>query len=110
VTSKLLELRGADQTFGRQLHRLFQTAGLLDVNAEGHLAVCPGDSPGARLYQANIEQTRDQLVGAGLVTRDESERCSALLNDPDIVLYMPVLMAARGRLPEGAGSPGTAPR
>jgi SAM-dependent methyltransferase len=105
----LLESRGAHSSYGRQLPRLMHAAGLVDVHAEGHLAVCFGGSPGARLMQANIEQTREQLVGTGLVTRDDTERFTAIMDQPGVILNFSMLMASRGRLPEGAGSPVPAP-
>jgi hypothetical protein len=44
--------------------------------------ICSGGSPGCRLQRANIEQTRDQLAGAGLLTDQEIERFYRLIDDP----------------------------
>ena len=53
--------------------RLLRTAGLTDVRAEGHVAIGSASSPVADLYRANIEQTRDELIDAGLLTGRQTQ-------------------------------------
>ncbi|GAA4999725.1 methyltransferase domain-containing protein [Actinopolymorpha pittospori] len=96
---RLLELRGVDQSYGRALPRLFAEAGLVQIEAVGRVTFARGGSPGARLYRANIEQTRDQLVEAGLATAEEIERYCDRLADPEAMFTLPVLVAVRGRRP-----------
>jgi SAM-dependent methyltransferase len=95
----LLATRGVEVAYGRTLPGAFEDAGLVDVHADGYVAIAPGGTPGAQLYQANIEQTRDQLIHAGLATKDETERYCELLADPRRRLTMPVLISARARRP-----------
>src|SRR3954454_15168503 len=95
----LLASRGVDTAYGRTLPQALDDADLTDVHADGHVAVARGGTPGARLYQANIEQTRDQLISTGLATQDETERCCELLATPRLRLTLPVLISARARQP-----------
>lgn len=63
------------------------------------MAVHPGGSAGARLFQANFAQIRDAALAAGLITSAELDRMLALLDDPDFAISTPVLCTAWGRRP-----------
>jgi SAM-dependent methyltransferase len=96
---ELLVSHGGDPGYGHQLTWLLDEAGLTDVHVKGDLTVSRGGTPGAVLQQANVTQTRDQLIATGLVTRKEIERFCALLDEPHTTLMQPLLFAARGRRP-----------
>jgi SAM-dependent methyltransferase len=99
----LLVSRGADPCYGRKLPALLDDAGLAEVQADGHLAIARGGSAGARLQQANVDQTRDQLAASCLVTGDEITRFHDLLDDPSTAFMKPVLISARGQQPRQQG-------
>jgi SAM-dependent methyltransferase len=95
----LLTAAGSDVRYGRRLHRLFEAAGLVDVRADGYLAVAAGGSPGSRLMLANVRQMRSRLVEAFGLTDLELTRYEAALEDPAFSWLMPVLFTASGRRP-----------
>ncbi|HLF40156.1 MAG TPA: hypothetical protein VI854_01650 [Acidimicrobiia bacterium] len=97
---RLLSATGFEPGVGRRLPGLLEAAGLVDVEADGHLFVVPGGSPLAVWYRQSIEALRARIVGAGFVTEREVERAVALLDDPGFSLMTPVLVSARGRRPE----------
>jgi SAM-dependent methyltransferase len=94
-----LEAGGVDGAYGRRLPRLLREAGLVDVEAEGRLAMGPGGSPVADLMLANLDQVGGALVGCGLLTADEVERFASLLSDPSFFLNVHLMVSARGRRP-----------
>jgi ubiquinone/menaquinone biosynthesis C-methylase UbiE len=96
---RLLESRGADPEWGRQLPAALRAVGLRDVGAEGHFALAPGGSASARLYRANIEQVRGEAVRAGLIADAEIDELLAGLGDPDRVASTRVMISAWGRRP-----------
>jgi predicted O-methyltransferase YrrM len=97
--SALLTARGADTTYSRHLPHLLRQAGLSDVRADGHVAIGIGGSPIADLNRANIQQTRDQLVEAGLVTGGQIDQFLRRITDPQVTLIMPNMISATGRRP-----------
>lgn len=86
-----------DVRYGRRLHRVFQEAGLVDVWADGHLAVVYGSSPGSLTMLANIRQVRPRLLEGSGMTDLDLERYETTLQDPTFSLLMPVLFTACGR-------------
>ena len=96
----LLESRGADLAYGRRLYGVLSAAGLVDVVAEGYLAIAPGGSPGAGQRLRRYEQVGGALVAAGGITADELERTCELLRHPACPVLSPgILVSARGRRP-----------
>lgn len=93
----LLAARGAGYGWGRSLHRRLVGLGLADVGMEGHLAVRPGGSAGARLDAANFAQVGEAATGAGLLTAEELDRMLALLDDPAQTFSSPTMFTAWGR-------------
>lgn len=89
--------RGANVSFGRSLFPLLRTLGLVDVSAEGYVAMFQGGSAGARLIKANFMQTRDVLVAGGRVTDQEFEADLARLDDPDVIWPSSVMWTVKGR-------------
>jgi len=91
--------RGVDQQFGRNLFGVLQRHGLEAVGAEGRALVSNGGSAWTRVREANIQQSRDELVSSGALTHDEIDEILTILADPSIVLMTPLLMTAWGRTP-----------
>jgi hypothetical protein len=96
--SELLDRRGANTTtYPRTLPWRMQRAGLSQVGAEGRLVFATGTSPGAAVQHANLLQTGDQAVDAGLITADDLTTFMRLLDDPAFTSTMPLLISAWGR-------------
>lgn len=96
--SELLDRRGADiTTYPRTLPWRMQRAGLSQTGAEGRLVFATGTSPGATVQRANLLQTGDQAVDAGLITAGDLTTFLHLLDDPGFTFAMPILISAWGR-------------
>lgn len=89
--------RGANVSFGRSLFPLLQGLGLVDVSAEGYVAVFQGGSAGSRLMKANFMQTRDALIAGGRVTEEEFQADLTRLDDPGVIWPSSVMWTVRGR-------------
>ena len=95
----LITAAGSDVQYGRRLPRVFEAAGLVDVRADGYMAVAAGGSPGSRTQLANVRQVRPRLVEGFGLTDLELNRYEAALEDPGFSWLMPVLFTACGRRP-----------
>jgi len=93
--------RGVAPGWGRGLYQAFRALGLGEAGMDGQMAVHPGGSAGARLFQANFTQIRDAATAAGLITAAELDRMLVLLDDPDFAISTPMMCAAWGRRPGG---------
>jgi hypothetical protein len=95
---ELLGRRGANTTsYPRTLPWRMQRAGLSEIGAEGRLVFATGSSPGAAVFRANLQQTGDQAVDAGLITTDDLTTSLRVLDDPSFTFAMPLLISAWGR-------------
>jgi SAM-dependent methyltransferase len=95
---ELLGRRGANTTtYPRTLPWRMQRAGLTEMGAEGRLVFAAGASPGAAVFRANLQQTGDQAVDAGLITADDLTTSLRVLDDPGFTFAMPLLISAWGR-------------
>ncbi|HEX3140580.1 MAG TPA: methyltransferase domain-containing protein, partial [Rhizobacter sp.] len=79
---RVMASRGTDTRYGRNLAARMRAMGLVDIRAEGRMAMWQGGSPGARLFRANFEQLRDELLRTGLLTQTELVDDLARLDDP----------------------------
>ena len=96
--SELLDRRGANiTTYPRTLPWRMQRAGLSQTGAEGRLVFATGASAGAAVQRANLLQTGDQAVDAGLITPDDLGTFLRVLDDPGFAFTMPLLISAWGR-------------
>jgi len=75
---------------------------LVDIRAEGRLAMWQGGSAGARLFRANFEQLREELLRLGLLTQAELDEDLARLDDPGTLFPSPVMWTVCGRSPNGS--------
>jgi hypothetical protein len=98
--TELLSRRGANTTtYPRTLPWRMQRAGLVQTGAEGRLVFATGASPGAAVQRANLLQTGDQALDAGLITADDLTTFVRVLDDPAFTFTMPLLISAWGRRP-----------
>jgi len=97
---RLMAARGANTRYGRDLAARMRDYGLVDIRADGRMAMWQGGSPGARLYRANFEQLRGQLLQFDLLTQADLDADLARLDDPRTLLPSPVMWTVRGRRPE----------
>jgi len=96
----MLENRGADMAYGRRLYALLRAEGLVDVAAEGYMAIVPGGSPRAAQRLRRYEQVGGELVATGGITAAELHRACELLRSPACPVLTPgLLVSARGRRP-----------
>jgi 2-polyprenyl-3-methyl-5-hydroxy-6-metoxy-1,4-benzoquinol methylase len=99
------EARGSAADYGRRLYDVVRGQGLVDLGAEGRVAVAQGGSGLAQFWRLTIEQMRGLIVGPAALSEPELERYYALLDNPEVSWLMPTLVAVWGRkpMPEWAG-------
>jgi SAM-dependent methyltransferase len=91
--------RGYDPALGRRLYHEVCTAGLVDVRAEGHLAMDIGGTTATHFWRVTLEQQQDHLLAAGLLTQAELADYRTLLESPAYRWLSPTAMAVWGRRP-----------
>ena len=96
---RVMASRGANTRYGRDLAVRMRAHGLVDIRAEGRLAMWQGGSAGARLFRANFEQLREELLRIGLLTQAELDADLARLDDPLTLFPSPVMWTVCGRRP-----------
>jgi len=95
----IMASRGANTRYGRNLAARMRAHGLVDIHAEGRMTMWQGGSAGARLFRANFEQLREELLRMGLLTQAELDQDLARLDDPDTLFPSPVMWTVCGRRP-----------
>lgn len=96
---ELMKRTGADPGLAARLPHLMDELGLIDQGAAGYF-VPTGTPASAELVRANIDQTADALVEAGLMTAADLDRCRQALARP--ASHYPVslpLVSVWGRRP-----------
>ena len=99
---RVMASRGANTRYGRDLAARVRALGLVDVRADGRMAMWQGGSAGARLFRANFEQLREELLRIGLLTQAELDDDLAQLDDPRTLFPSPVMWTVCGRRPHGS--------
>jgi SAM-dependent methyltransferase len=99
---RVMAARGANTRYGRDLAARMCAHDLVDIRAEGRMAMWQGGSAGARLYRANFEQLRDELLRIGSLTQAELDDDLARLDDPRTLFPSPVMWTVCGRRPDGS--------
>lgn len=102
---RVMAARGANTRYGRDLTARMRALGLVDIRAHGRMAMWQGGSDGARLFRANFEQLREELLRIGLLTQDELDDDLARLDDPRTLFPSPVMWTVCGRRPRGSQWP-----
>jgi hypothetical protein len=91
---------GADLELGTRLVRLFEDAGLVNVYAESRARLLRHEENDfARL---SMDQLREPLIAAGLVTGEELDTFAAAIADPSASTMSLFLVSARGQRPAGS--------
>jgi SAM-dependent methyltransferase len=98
----LMGARGANTRYGRDLAARTRAMGLVDIRAVGRMAMWQGGSAGARLFRANFEQLREELLRVSLLTQAELDDDLARLDDPRTLFPSPVMWTVCGRRPHGS--------
>ena len=99
---RVMASRGANTRYGRDLAARMRAHGLVDIRAHGRMAMWQGGSAGARLFRANFEQLREELLRIGLLTQAELDDDLARLDDPRTLFPSPVMWTVCGRRPHGS--------
>jgi SAM-dependent methyltransferase len=96
---RVMAARGANTRYGRDLAARMRARGLVDIRARGWMAMWQGGSAGARLFRANFEQLREDLLRIGRLTKAEVDDDLARLDDPRSLFPSPVMWSVCGRKP-----------
>ena len=86
-----------DAHYGRRVAGDLAAAGLAEVACEGRVSMWRGGEVGGALWRLTINQIREPMLAAGLVTSADVEHVLALCDDPAFASVSPIVMAARGR-------------
>jgi len=100
VMQRVMASRGANTRYGRDLAARMRAQGLVDIRAHGRMAMWQGGSAGARLFRANFEQLREELLQTGLLTQADLDKDLARLDDPTTLFPSPVMWTVCGRRPD----------
>lgn len=99
---RVMAARGANTRYGRDLAARMRAHGLVDIRAQGRMSMWQGGSAGARLFRANFEQLREELLRIGLLTQAELDDDLTRLDDPRTLFPSPVMWTVCGRRPNGS--------
>jgi SAM-dependent methyltransferase len=94
------EMSGHDRYLGRRLVPFLRAAGLVDVDADGHVFAMHGGQPSAEWYFLGVARAGPALVAAGMFDEDTFATALAQARDPEFVVLSPIAVAAWGRRPE----------
>jgi SAM-dependent methyltransferase len=98
VLTEVMEAHGVLR-YAPQLPARMQAVGLEDIGAEGRVFRLTGNSPGAWVIRAGLEQLRDTVLATGRITEQEYQAALACLDDPSVVFSSPLIWAVWGRRP-----------
>lgn len=90
-------LRSRGYELGRRLYYEIVSARIIDVRAEGFVAMQLGGTPAARFWRITLEQSRSGLVASGRLTSEEVEQYRELLEDPGYRWLSLTMMSVWGR-------------
>lgn len=88
---------GYDLECARHLYHYLSKNGLRDLQAEGTVTIQVGGTPSARFWKISLDQVRDHMLTAGLLTLSELEDYRSLLDSPEYCWFSPIYMVVRGR-------------
>jgi ubiquinone/menaquinone biosynthesis C-methylase UbiE len=98
AVSKYLR-RNQDGHFGRRLHGRFRELGLIDVDAEGRSVMFTKRNGGADLMRVNFEQIGQDVIAAGLITREQIDADLAMIERDEFAIPSPTMWSVSGRRP-----------
>jgi SAM-dependent methyltransferase len=99
----LAEKIGTDLTWATTLPAPLVSAGLADIRLQGSLRPCRGATESADFDRLTLLSMGEDLVGSGLLSRQEVDEALALYEDPAFVDYSAGAVAAWGRRPPRHG-------
>jgi SAM-dependent methyltransferase len=88
-----------DPAYGRRLFGDLEDAGLIDLHAQGRVAMWRGDEAGGKAWRLTLTQLRGPLVESGHVTASEVDRAIELCGDRNFRFMSQLVVAAWGRRP-----------
>jgi len=94
-----LGARGAEPNYGRRLVAEFRKRGLRDMGGEGRVLPIEGGHEWAEFPRLTFERLGPALVASAAITAERYKEALALLDDPDMTLLSPLIMAVWGRRP-----------
>jgi hypothetical protein len=92
---------GAHQRLGLSLAKRLRARGLSQVDTEGRMRLCRGNTASARLARLNFEQLREPMLATGHLTIEQFNADIARLDDEDYEWRSPILWTAWGQRPPG---------
>ena len=93
--------RNQDGYFGRRLYGRFRELGLVDVDAEGRSVMFTKRNGGADLMRVNFEQIGNDVIAAGLITRQQIDVDLATIERDEFAIPSPTMWSVTGRRPPG---------
>jgi SAM-dependent methyltransferase len=90
---------GADPDYGVKLPAALSDAGLVDIGYQARVPIMTSGTPSADFIILTIEQLRERLIAAGLLTTEEAEEALAAAQEPGGIAFAPIMVAAWGRRP-----------
>lgn len=94
----LFRRRGVEGRTGRWLSAMMRERGMTDIHGEGRVFMALERSIYARLHQLTVEQVKEELITAGLLTESEYSAAMAALQR-DFLAPTPILWSVVGRRP-----------
>jgi ubiquinone/menaquinone biosynthesis C-methylase UbiE len=99
------EMNGIDRFVGRKVPRMLREAGLVDVRVNPVLHVYPPRQERRMVLFEFVENVRDRLLSANLISKRELDESTAALKryvqDPRTEIFSAILIQAWGRTSDG---------
>jgi len=95
----VFDAAGAASDYGRRLPLEFQSAGLVDVGAEGRVNVALPGTPAAAWWQMSIAALREPLLRFGKLSEAQLEEAYRALDEDGYCQFYPALITVWGRRP-----------
>ena len=84
---------------GRSLSKLFEEAGLVDVDNSAWTGVSRGGSPRAEFWRRNWQVSGQKMMASGALSREEYELYLAAMTDPTFRFLDALYFRISGRKP-----------
>jgi hypothetical protein len=94
---RLVEDRGVERRYGRQLLGRLRAQGLVAVGAEGRVLMWQAGTAGTSLMRANYLQLRADMIDAGYINEEEFVEDLTRLEAADFLTLSPIMWTAWGR-------------
>jgi SAM-dependent methyltransferase len=96
---------GADPYYGLAVPSLMAAAGLVDVGCDARVPMLHSGTPRMEFVSLSVEQVKDRLVAAGVVTADEVAQALAAFRAPGFTMTAAIMIATSGRAPAQPPAP-----